>query len=141
MPGSLIWTEGAFGGAAHGAEAADLEQIWGQSDFSHSRRYRYAVWCHTISTDGNLTQDATYEYAWDGENRLIGIEPVSPNSGDKKIAFVYDYMGRRVRKTVSTYDASTWAVASDLSFVYDGWNVLGAEKGTSLIIDNSSPPG
>jgi len=41
------------------------------------------------------------------------------------IDFSYDYMGRRVRKTVSTYNGSSQWVEDtdgDLVFVYEGWN-------------------
>ena len=49
--------------------------------------------------DGNLETDGTYDYTWNAENRLISVAPASsPASGDKKLEFAYDYMGRRVRK-------------------------------------------
>jgi hypothetical protein len=51
-------------------------------------------------------------YTWDAENRLIRIEPnpaaaypeYELQDGDQRIEFAYDYLGRRVRKTVETYD-------------------------------------
>jgi hypothetical protein len=49
--------------------------------------------------DGKPTQDGTYNYTWDGENRLIGVQAKNPSSvDDKKLALVCDYMGRRVEK-------------------------------------------
>ena len=48
--------------------------------------------------------------AWDAENRLIGVEPLAePMEGFRKLSFGYDHMGRRVRKTVYTYNEATEA--------------------------------
>ena len=33
---------------------------------------------------------------WDGENRLVGFEPQAPTAASQKVAFTYDYVGRRV---------------------------------------------
>jgi RHS repeat-associated protein len=68
-------------------------------------------------------------YSWDGENRLTKVitrrDPADTfYVGDHKVEFVYDYMGRRVRKTASTYGSSGWAADSDEMFAYDGWNVV-----------------
>ena len=53
--------------------------------------------------DGNLSQDDGFDYTWDGENRLKTATPRNPDNGDEKVAFVYDHMGRRVRKAVYVY--------------------------------------
>ncbi len=84
--------------------------------------------------DGNLTAcNNTAEIApgapvrqvaltWDAENRLTSVAPVSqPVSGDQKVEFEYDYMGRRVSKKVSSYDGSTWSVSAHRRFIYHGW--------------------
>lgn len=77
--------------------------------------------------DGNqtLTEDG-WRYQWDAENRLIRARDfdVTPTSGSKAIAFVYDYQSRRVRKTVEEYDGSNWQVTDDRKFIYDGWNLI-----------------
>lgn len=52
--------------------------------------------------DGNLTQDGTFKYSWDAENRLIGVDPVTPTVSGVRVRFDYDYMGRRARKQVFT---------------------------------------
>jgi RHS repeat-associated protein len=50
--------------------------------------------------DGNMTQDARWNYVWDGENRLIRME-TRPNLDasipKRKLEFGYDYASRRVR--------------------------------------------
>ena len=73
--------------------------------------------------DGNLTNDGVRVYSWNGENRLTGVEPLSPASGDKKVAVAYDYMGRRIEKVVSTYSAG-WSVTQTNTYLYDGWNLV-----------------
>ncbi len=83
-------------------------------------------------------------YTWDAENRLIEARPLTPQvddpGNDKKVRFEYDYMNRRVRKLVYTWDGSSWNDATpteDWRFVYDGYNVVlvldgrdGEDRGT-----------
>ena len=37
---------------------------------------------------------------------------------------VYDYMGRRVQKPVSTYTSGVWEPTREDLFVYNGWNMI-----------------
>jgi len=76
-------------------------------------------------------QDGTYNYVWDGENRLIEAAVSSPAEGDPQVVFAYDYLGRRVCRQVYRWDpaaaggAGDWAgPVEDRRVVYDGWNVL-----------------
>ena len=62
----------------------------------------------TYDADGNLTGDGRYSYAYDCENRLVSVTPVSPSSGDLAIVNEYDHMNRRVRKTVRRHVGSAW---------------------------------
>jgi RHS repeat-associated protein len=48
----------------------------------------------TYDADGNLTSDGTRTYAWDAENRLVGIG--YPGQPGKATAFAYDGLGRRI---------------------------------------------
>jgi len=90
----------------------------------------------TYDMNGNLVSDGWRTYTWDEENRLIAVE-TSPNVGAPrhvgmawasaprmKSEFLYDGMGRRVEKRVSTYTNDRWQVTSDHTFVYDGWNLI-----------------
>ena len=83
-----------------------------------------------LIADGKPTSDCNtangaWAYTWDGENRLIRVEPAgTPASGDKKLEFQYDYRSRRVRKTSYTHNGSAWIEDADLLFVYDDWNVV-----------------
>ncbi|MCP4346877.1 MAG: RHS repeat-associated core domain-containing protein, partial [Desulfobacterales bacterium] len=50
-----------------------------------------------------------------------------------KVEFVYDYMGRRVKKTVSVWNGS-WTWESEKLFVYNGWNMI-----CEITSENSQP--
>ncbi len=57
---------------------------------------------------GTTNTSLQIRYTWDAENRLVGVEPVFPSSSaDKKVAFTYDYLGRRVRKQIFDWDPNT----------------------------------
>jgi RHS repeat-associated protein len=87
--------------------------------------------------DGNLTNDLVWCYKWDGENRLIEATNVTglPAEARRKVAFSYDYLGRRAAKWVYAWDggANDWALNPLVSvrFVYDqpsgqagSWNLI-----------------
>jgi RHS repeat-associated protein len=74
--------------------------------------------------DGNLTNDETFQYEYDAENRLISATPLNPQDGDKKTEYAYDYMSRRVQKKVYSYTSGSWLLTSECSFLYDGWNLI-----------------
>ena len=78
----------------------------------------------SYDAEGNLTKDATFNYTWDRENRLIRVEPVLPQNNDVRVLNAYDHLGRRVHKTVQKYNGSSWTTNADLRFIYDGWNVV-----------------
>ncbi len=85
---------------------------------------------YTHDADGNLTKDGRWDYQWDAENRLIVMETtstaVTAGLTKQKLEFTYDAAGRRIRKVVSAWNATTaaYAVTKDNRFVYDGWNLL-----------------
>ena len=58
--------------------------------------------------DGNLIAQDGVTYRYNAENRLIAVEPTIPVENDKRVAFLYDYMGRRVKKTVYVYGSGAW---------------------------------
>ena len=76
-------------------------------------------------SDGNLTNDGTWTYDWNNENRLINA-----TDGTTSIDFVYDYQGRLVKKD----DGTNIEV-----YVYDGWNRIAKHTvNSSSVILNSS---
>ncbi len=61
--------------------------------------------------DGNLTNDGTFTYAWDAENRLIAAY----SGSTLVISNAYDHQSRRVLKVTPT---------ATHTFLYDGWNLV-----------------
>jgi len=80
--------------------------------------------------DGNLTFDGVWTYQWNCENRLASMtmSAVSgvADSNRLQLTFAYDYLGRRVSKTVSNWNSPTQNFESPVTtlFVYDGWNLI-----------------
>ena len=86
---------------------------------------------YVYDLDGNLTQDSLWKYTWDGENRLVGVESVTPDvpvAARKKLVFGYDGGCRRISKKVYLWDAQANAYATtpatESHFLYDGWNLV-----------------
>ena len=70
-----------------------------------------------------MTEDGAFEYTWNGENRLVKVEPKTLTNGALRVSNAYDYMGRRVLKVVEHYEDSSWSTNSVTKFVYEGWNL------------------
>ncbi len=84
----------------------------------------------SYDADGNLASDGSRKFAYDGENRLVLVEPVTAVNSSVRVRMAYDYLGRRVQKMVEEFDGSAWAAQDDVRFVYLGWNVI-EERHTS----------
>lgn len=56
--------------------------------------------------DGNMTDDGTFAYSYDAENRLVSAYPVLPSVGSVAVENHYDHRHRRVQKDVKRYDTS-----------------------------------
>jgi RHS repeat-associated protein len=81
----------------------------------------------TYDDDGNLRSDGRWVYAWDAENRLIGlsIHPAALGVGvpAMSLQFLYDARARRTQKLVlPTLDGTS--TQERFEYVYDGWNLL-----------------
>jgi len=76
--------------------------------------------------DGNLLSDGRWTNSWDAENRLISMQGLStlPTAARQQLDFEYDWMSRRIRKTVSNWSVNKFVPAFTNRFVYDGWNLL-----------------
>ena len=74
--------------------------------------------------DGNLIEDGRFRYAWDGENRMIAIELKGLNSNQKRIEYVYDYLGRQVIKKFFNDDKNQYKLEVESRSVYFGWNCI-----------------
>gem|GEM_PF-2153178 len=77
--------------------------------------------------DGNLTEQGDWVYKWNAENRLIEAYSFAE---DKKLEFIYDYLGRRVEKKVT--QISTTTVTDEEQFLYDGWNRIATFDASNL---------
>ncbi len=88
--------------------------------------------------DGNLSSDGRWTYAWDAENRLVSMEALStiPTGAKLKLDFIYDWQGRRIQKTVSTWNGSTYVAQAPTRFAYDGWNLVAILNPQSSILDS-----
>ncbi|MGD8454628.1 MAG: RHS repeat-associated core domain-containing protein [Phycisphaerae bacterium] len=77
-------------------------------------------------------------YEWDAENRLVAVTPVAPTTGNQKVLFKYDYLGRRIEKAVYDWDSggSAWeAVPTEVRrFVWSGWLMLLELDGSDDVI-------
>jgi RHS repeat-associated protein len=78
--------------------------------------------------DGNLTNDGRWTLTWDAENRLSRAETIGSALASgvprQRLDLASDYLGRRVRKSVSNYVAGVWQLALDHRYLYDGWNLI-----------------
>ena len=72
--------------------------------------------------NGNLSEDARYEYRWNAKNQLIESEEKSAPSGEapKKAEYKYDGNGRRVEKTIHAGSG----IESRTTFLWEGWHVV-----------------
>ena len=86
--------------------------------------------------DGNLTSDGRFSYSWDAENRLVVMETNAtvPLPARRKLAFAYDSMGRRIRKSVwHGVSGGGWQLRHQFDFIHElnGWNILAERSGGS----------
>ena len=70
---------------------------------------------------------AARRYTWDGENRLIRVEPLrQPKNGDLKIEYRYDHQSRRIERKVTAWDQGAWKTTPEeqVRYVWAGWLLL-----------------
>jgi RHS repeat-associated protein len=98
-----------------------------QTDYVHNKLNQYASVAsvtYIYDSKGNLTNDGTYKYDYDCENRLITVT----NLSDETIAeYTYDYAGRRIGKTDHTQSPAVSTL-----YVYDGSHIIAEYQGTAL---------
>ena len=88
---------------------------------------------------GNLTSDSRWTYTWTEDNRLREISTRSTSgianssAACVRVAFDYDYLGRRVQKR--TYINYNWntpgsgTLQKTVKYVWDGWNCIAELNG------------
>jgi RHS repeat-associated protein len=83
--------------------------------------------------DGNLISDGKLKYQYDAQNRLKSVSPENPVGGDRKLVFLYDYLGRRVARQEWVYLNSTeLQKVESRRFVYEGWRPVLELDGMNL---------
>ena len=93
---------------------------------------------YSYDADGNLTQDGRWNYVWDAENRLVGMASANASVGPQQsLAFEYDWQGRRIHK--QAWSNATWngTPDKDVTFLYDGWNLLAELNATNNAVIQS----
>ena len=78
----------------------------------------------TYDADGNLISDGSFSYAYDAENRLVSILPLSPMNGSFAVENRYDHRHRRTQKVGSRFANGEWAWAGTHIYVWDGDNIV-----------------
>jgi YD repeat-containing protein len=80
----------------------------------------------TYNGRGDVTNDGTYSYTYDANDRMISITPDSLHPGSLQLQYGYDGQGRRLWKDVYWWDSSTNAWNYDYSrhYVSDGSNLV-----------------
>ena len=69
--------------------------------------------------DGNMTAYGPWAFAWDGENRLIGVT----SNSVAVVTNAYDFASRRIVKT---------SRGITKNYQYDGWNLIRETAGTNV---------
>jgi len=64
---------------------------------------------YTWDNNGNLLTKAATQYAWDYDDRLVGISGPSTSA-----SYVYDYQGNRIKKTVSGAETAYLYLSEDI---------------------------
>jgi RHS repeat-associated protein len=137
--GRYFWQDVGFGTPAGGKMvplAASLALQGAGGKDAVQLDYRFSFWPGALESfvydaDGNMTEDGTWFYAYDAENRLKSMErkgwtalPGAPPM--QRLEFSYDFQGRRIGKKVYIQPTGTaaWQLQKELRFIYDGWNLI-----------------
>jgi len=72
----------------------------------------------TYNARGDVVNDGTNAYSWDGMDRLISATPDAPGYGSTAEQMGYDAQGRLLWEQVSTYTCN-WNLSSSKEYVWD----------------------
>ena len=104
----------------------------GTTNYSHNSLNQYdavgpvgSETPYSYDRNGNLTDDGTYLYYYDCENRLTDVNDQSDNP---VVSYRYDFAGRRVKKTVY---GSPGVVTK---YAYDGDQVIAEYDGSDTLL-------
>ena len=87
---------------------------------------------------GDVTDDGTYSYTSDAKDRLIAVEPDSPDVESQKDVFTYDPESRRTQEDIYIWDAGNqdWVASSTLKFVYNGSQMVAELNGQNQLLQS-----
>jgi RHS repeat-associated protein len=89
---------------------ADLPQAVQAAYNAANQMTQFSTDTLTYDANGNLTFDGTNTYTWNARNRLVQM-----SSGSLLANFIYDALGRRVRKTIN---------GATTRYLYDGNDIV-----------------
>ncbi len=96
----------------------------------------------TYDTKGNLTRDQQGQlFAWDVENRLASATALVQQPGDTAASYVYDALGRRVRKVVGQIETTfvSWG-AQELYQLKRNPSAIAADQPPTTASNGSATP-
>lgn len=111
-----------FDGIGNRKKSADSLTLPATDNYTSNALNQYSavgVAARVHDEDGNLTDDGSKQFVWDGENRLIAVKDGAVTVAE----YAYDAYSRRISKDVAGITTN---------FVYDGWNPIAEYSGTTL---------
>ena len=82
---------------------------------------------YAFDNNGNLLTKGSYSYAWDYDDRLVGISGPSLSA-----SYVYDYEGKRIKRTVGGVQTASLYQAEDIVKETSGATVTSYLHGTGI---------
>jgi len=86
----------------------------------------------TYNSRGDVTDDGTYAYSYDANDRLIVVTP--HDTAQLELKYGYDSQGRRLWKTAYTYTGGAWAPSYSRHYLWDGNNLVAELDGSNAIL-------
>jgi len=86
----------------------------------------------TYDSRGDVTDDGTYAYQYDANDRLITVTP--HDTAQTQLRYGYDSQGRRLSKTAYTYTDGVWSPSYSRHYLWDGNNLVAELDGNNAIL-------
>jgi len=83
---------------------------------------------------GDLVDDGTNSYGYDGLNRLISVTPDAAVAGSTEEFYGYDSQGRRIWKQVDAFDGCNWNLSNSREYVWDTTNLVAELDGNNTLL-------
>ena len=86
----------------------------------------------TYNARGDVTDDGTYAYSYDANDRLIVVTP--HDTAQLELKYGYDSQGRRLWKTAYTYTGGVWSPSYSRHYLWDGSNLVAELDGSNAML-------